>query len=236
MSCTLLQLVTDFTDKWNLPTFSGIIGSTDATVKQIRALIYESLEDLSQYPWQNQQQRVTFTSIAGETQGTLAEVFGAGYRSLIPGTFWDDTERRPLFGPVGDISWQMFKAFTSTGPIYQYKIMGGNVLITPTMVAGHTLSALIASIYAVRDASGSLKARPTADNDTFLYPDNVFKAELEWRWLKQKGEPWAASQERARELIALNINKDSSAPTLWMDKTASDIKPGLWVPAGNWNV
>lgn len=232
---SLLNLCRDHCDKFGLPTPSAIIGSTDKTFLQLKALAHEVVEDMVVYPWQEQVRRVTWTSIAAENQGAISSLFGAGYFKLIPATMWNNSLNRPIFGPTGDESWQILKSFT-TGPIHQYKIMGGDLYILPIQTVGHTLSAMVATNYGIEDSGGAAKARFTADTDVPLFPDNVFKADLEWRWLKQKGEAWATSYERAQGLIASLVNKDAHLPVFWLDKPRHNLVPGIIVPAGDWNV
>ena len=232
---TLLQLCQDHCDKFGLPSPTAIVGSTDKTFAQLRALAHEAVEDLLVYPWQEQVKRVTWDAVATESQGAIETLFGAGYQRLIPATMWNNTLNRPVFGPTGDESWQALKAFTS-GPIHQYKIMGGNLHILPIPTAGHDMSAIVATNYGIESVSGTAKARFTADDDVPLFPDNVFKAHLEWRWLKQKGEAWSTAYERAQGLTASLVNKDSHLPTFWLDQPRHAIVPGIIVPAGDWNV
>lgn len=232
----LLALCQDFCSKWGLPAPIAIIGSTDATYTQLLSLAQEVLEDMSVYAWEQQVARRTWTSIAAEDQGALTTVWGTDYSKLIPATVWDGTLRRPIFGPVGDESWQLLKNFIPGGPLYQYKIMSDHFFINPTMVAGHTLSAMVRTTAMCVSNTGTGQMRFAADTDSPQMPDNVFKSQLEWRWLKQRNEAWAASFQRAQGLLATQINRNNHLPTFWLDKAASDLVPGIWVPAGNWNV
>lgn len=233
---TLLELVQDFCGKWNLPVPAAVMASTDSTFITLRALCQEIVRDFCEYKWQQLAIRKQWTSIAGQDQGDLFSIFGTDYEAMPYEVIWDETLRRPIFGPVNDSSWQMLQAFIPGGPIYQYKIMGNRLLINPDMEAGHTLATLYYSNYGVRSNSGMAKPRFTADDDVSPFPDNVFLASLEWRWLKQKEQEWASAYERYADLLNRAILKDASKPVLWLDKPQPQLVPGIWVPAGSWNV
>lgn len=232
----LLDLVRDFCSMQGLPIPASVVGATDQTFTQLLSVSQAVVRDLQVRAWGEQVQRVTWTSTATDPQGPLSDFLPSGFKKIIPGTFWNETDRRPIFGPTGDQSWQILKAFTNVGPLYQYKIMGGDLYITPNLSAGKTLTTLIVNKNLVVAVDGTRKERFTADSDSPLVPDQVFLYDLEWRWLKQKGEPWAASYQAAEAAIAANINNDSHLPTFYLDKPTFTIAPGIFIPAGSWNV
>lgn len=233
---SILTLMQDFCDKWGLPRPVAFVDSGDLTYRSMQAVAQEVVRDMLQYPWDQRKVRGTFTSVATELQGTIAAVFGTGFKQLVPGTFWDDTRRLPIFGPDGDTSWQILKAVQSGGPIYQYKILADGVHILPVMPAGNTLSFIYLSKYCIADSGGTGIERWSADTDYCLFPDEVFLAEFEWRWLKTRNEPWAAAYEYAYGLRAGAINNNSQMPTARLDAPTQALSPGIWVPSGNWNV
>jgi hypothetical protein len=237
---TFLQLVTDFTNKCGLPTFGGIIGSTDATAKQLLSISQEVVEAMQDYPWENQVLRKTFTQKVGEDQGTLISIFGADYKGLVPNTLWNNTLRRPLIGPQTDPRYQMLKGLNVGGPLQEYRIAQGKLWIVPAPTnATDSLSAIYRSNNLVIAVGGTLptKSRISADDDSFIFPDRVFKLQLEWRWKRQKGEPWATLREDAQDAVAKGIFNDNAMPTLDLSNCDySEIQPGIWVPAGSWPV
>lgn len=235
MSKTVLLTVQDFCGRMGLPVPTAIIGGTETSVVQYKGILHDIGEKLSEYAWQVQKLRKTFTSIAAEDQGALTTIIGADYRSIVPLSVWDETLRRPLFGPVGDASWESLKAFTNTGPMYQYWISGGHFLTNPALPAGHTIGLIYETNYPFASASGTAQPRILADTDVFLFPDVVITAEFEWRWKKIKGEPWQDDYNMSVSLIAKNIVKDT-LPILQLDAQRQELRPGIWVPAGNWGV
>lgn len=234
MSRTLLETVVLFAGENGLPVPTAIIGSSETTVVQYKSLLIKAVDDLLEHKWQQQSIRKTFTSIAAEDQGLLSTLIGADYLSLIQASMWDETLRRPIFGPVGDASWEMLKAFTNTGPLFQYRIAANHLLINPTMTAGHTIGLIYMSSYGILNGTTAIPSF-TADTNTFLFPDSVVYKSLTWRWKKVKGEPWEDDYADYLDSVARNKVKDTAA-VLYMDRGQPSLVPGIWVPAGNWPV
>lgn len=235
MSDTLLQTVQRFTGTYGLPIPNAVYGSSESSVVQYKNILLDVVDDLLEYSWQQQSIRKTFVSIAAEDQGALTALFGADYKTLVQASMWDETLRRPIFGPVGDASWEMLKAFTNTGPIYQYRIAANHLLINPPMAAGHTVGLIYMSNYGILNASGTAISTFSADTDTFLFPDVCIRKGLEWRWKKIKQEPWEDAYADFLDVVARNKTKDT-APVLRLDSSPQKLVPGIWVPAGNWPV
>jgi hypothetical protein len=234
---TILTLVQDFCEKTGLPRPSALVGVTEKSVSQFRALLTECVEDLAEYPWREQTLRKTWTSLAGQDQGTLDSIFGAGYRSWTPGTMWNDTRKMQIYGPVSDQQWQVFQTLPNAGPEYQSWISGGHLYISPALPAGENLSAIYSTNYGVLDLDGvTTKPRITADSDSLLFPDNVVKRCLEYKWRKQKGEAgWEDDYNAFIGLVARSIVKDG-AKTLSLSPNPIIARPGIVVPSGSWNV
>lgn len=234
---SVLTLVQDFCTLKGLPTPSGLVGNTETTAAQLLAICQEIVEDLTVNRWEKQVKRVTFAAVATEVQGTVESLFGTGYLYLLPNTFWNVTLQTPVSGPFSDQEWQRLKTFSAAGSTDNFKIMGGNLHMFPVPTAGHTLSAMVATSLGLTDTTGATaKERFTVDSDIPLFPSNVFKAELEWRWLKRKDEAWAAAYERARGLVATLINKDNHLPRVYLDSPEATARPGIVIPPGSWSV
>lgn len=232
-----LQLVTQFCQETGLPVPGGLIGATEGHAVQMRALLNKVAMDLSQYNWEQQNRYVTWTSVSGEDQGALLDIFGVSddYMRLIPNTLWDNTEQRPVFGPVTNEVWAYYKAAVNPGPIYQYTIKQSHLLVSPAMPAGHTMSVQMYSQLVVVGANSSLKTAMTADNDSFVFPDICVLRGLTWNWAKKKGEEWEGDHALYLDSIGKNL-VNSGAPTVSLDTTERGFSPGVVVPAGSWNV
>jgi len=237
MSQTALQLVTQFCQETGLPVPAGLIGASEGHATQMRALLNKVIMDLSQYNWQQQNRYVTFTSVAGEDQGALIDLFGVDgdYLRMIPNTLWDNTELRPIFGPVSNEFWAYYKAAVNPGPIYQYTIKQSHLLVSPTMPAGHTLSVQMFSQLTVVAQNGTLKTAFTVDSDTFVFPDICVLRGLTWNWAKKKGEDWESDHALYIDSVGKNLVNENT-PTFALDSAQRGFQPGIVVPAGSWPV
>lgn len=235
MTSSVLSLVQDFCAKMTLPIPTALVGATEFSVAQLRALLAEVVRDLLEYQWEEQKIRKTFASVAAEDQGLLTTIFGAGYKGLVLNTLWNVTQNRQITGPLTDQAWQLLKSSTAIGPVEQYRVDGGHLRIVPTPPNTYTYSAIYLTAYGVVDTGGTAKAAVTIDSDTLLFPDNCVIRCLEYKWRRQKGEPWIDDYNDFISLLAKSISKDT-APILYLSRSPSSMRPGIVVPAGSWNV
>lgn len=232
MAQSILQLVQEFCGKKTLPVPTAVIGNTDTGVVQIRYILAEVLRELSEYRWQEQKVEKTFTSIAAEDQGLLTTVIGADFRGIVPGTFWDQTLKRPVFGPVSDTMWSNLQTFPASGPIYQWKVFGNHLNIFPAPEAGHTMYLIYESTYPLLDGTTAIPAM-TADTNTFLLPELLVHKGLDWKWKKQKGEAWETDYSEYMNFLPKKLT-DTNMPVYHLDGEKFKLTPGIWVPAGDW--
>lgn len=237
---TVLQLVQDVTDSMALPTPTALIGATDKSVKQYRAILLKTILELSEYRWQQQTIRRTFTTVATQDQGALdsATVFGVDYMSLVTDSVWNETRHMRVFGPMSEQVWEALQTLPNAGPEFQYWLTRGHMIISPTPVAGETIGAIITTKYNVLAMDGiTYKERVTVDSDSLVFPDTVVKACFEYKWRQQKGAPgWQDFYNDYMALLAKNVVKDS-ATRLSMDRLPNvGARPGIVIPPGSWNV
>lgn len=231
---SIFELATEFCHGAGVIQPDGLIAYSDTNSYQFLALIRQLGRLMARFTFQQSKKRITFTSVANEVQGSVQTVFGADYRALIPGTFWDETLRRPLMGPPGDASWEMYKAFTNPGPLYQYMLMQNQVRILPTLPAGHTLAAMIYSKYGFTDSTGTTyKNMPTADTDKYIWPDETMLQGLSWLWKQAKGEEWESDKAEWYSMVSKDLVKDTGT-VVKLDYPLQSPRPGIIIPAGNW--
>lgn len=234
---SILSIVSTLKNKYNLPTLGVFLTSTQPTDRQLQALLVELLDDLTTRNFRVARRRATGVSIAGTDQGTFAARFGVPYDEIIPGTLWDNTARRPLIGPQTDQEWQLTQANPASGPSFFYKVLEGRFLVWPAMSAGLQLSCLVQFWELVTDSTGAVRRRyPTDDADLFIVPDRVIRTGLEYLWLKLKSQPYETCQQEYERYVAEEQLSQDSMPVLNLAPAEQTIRPGIWVPAGNWNV
>lgn len=235
---TVLQLLQDKCDMMGLPTPAALIGATDKSTKQYRAVLLEVIQDLGEFRWQQQTLRRSFTTIAAQDQGLLSSLFGADYCGLVRDSMWNETRHMRVFGPMTGPVWEALQTLPNAGPEFQYFIQRDHLLISPAPVVGETIAAIVESKYNVIAADGvTYKERVTVDSDTLVFPDNVVKRGFEYKWKRQKGESsWVDIFNDYQTLVARNIANDTMAKLsldVWPNK---GISPGIVIPPGSWNV
>ncbi|HQR41319.1 MAG TPA: hypothetical protein PLX97_01515, partial [Gemmatales bacterium] len=190
---TLLSVVQDLCKRQNLSVPATVYGSTDQIVVQIMGLLEEEGTDLApRHPWEGLINEASHTSVATESQGDMATIASNGFRYILNDTIWDRSTRLPVCGPMNPRSWQSLKALQNTGPRYQYRIRGGELLVNPTPVAGESWYFEYVSKNWISDAAGvNFYERFTADTNIILLPDNLVLQGLRWRWKKEKGFDYA---------------------------------------------
>lgn len=241
-SAPVLTLALLFCEQRGLPVPTTLIGSTDKNVRQLRSLISDVILMLSEYRWPDQRVRVTWNSVAGQDQGALDSIFGAGYYGLVPDSMWNVTRKMRIYGPVSDQIWQALQTLPNAGPEFQSWITGGHLYVSPALPAGQQLSAVMITKNVVAHP-GIFIGDPitygdfvTQDSDYFFFPNNVFLRCLEYKWRKAKGEPgWEDDYNETMSLIAKSVAKDT-APKIQMGVTHRGPQPGIVIPAGSWNV
>lgn len=238
MTITVLGLVQQFCDKQGLPTPSALVGVREKSVTQLRALLLDVLRELGQWQWQSQQVRKTWTSVAGQDQGALTDIFGEDFLSLAPDSLWNNTRRMRIYGPLPPQIWQALQTLPNAGPEFQCWVSGGHLYVSPAMVVGETLSGIYTTnLGLVSDEPTPVaKSTPTDDADIILYPEDVAFRCLEYKWRKAKGEPgWEDDYNTFIGLVAKRLAA-TGLPTLQLHRTTKGPQPGVVIPAGSWNV
>ena len=237
MPQTVLQIAQSFARRQGLPQPAFIAGNTDAQVLQMLGLLEEFCDDLvTRRGWEINVKEALFTSTATESQGLMSAIAPDGYRGMIPRTFFDRTQRLEIPVAITPEEWQMRKTLGITGPLYQARVRGGELLFIPPPAAGHTMAFEYYSEWFVLDSTGAGKKYPTTDNDIFTVNDSLPIAYLRWAWKAAKGLDYAedfrkyeadVNTEKAGLRIKQNVRLDSNY---------QDARPGIVVPPGSWPI
>lgn len=233
---TLLEIIHTQCLRTALPVPASVVGSLDIQILQMQALLEEGGESLaSRGQWESLTNEASWVTTATESQGPVTTLASNGFNYLLPETLWDRTEMLPLLGPVRGKDWQALKAIVVTGPRYSFRIRKGLFVTTPAPPAGHTWVFEYISKNWILDPDGTTyKAAFTDDDDEILFPANIVKLDLRWRWKKEKGLTYAAEFDETEAAIADALGRDGGKPTLHMDDCGGEIQPGIFVPSGSW--
>ena len=235
---TVLSIAQQFCRRTGLPQPTTVLGSSDAQVLQIAALIEEEGNDLAgRGAWEGLTFEATHTTLATEDQGAISTIAPNGLRYIKNQTIWDRTDRLPIIGPMDGQEWQALKGLSNTGPRYMYRIRGGKLLVNPAPSAGHTWAFEYISKCWILGADGtSYRNYFTLDTDTVLLPEELMLMGLRWRWLREKGLDYAELFRTYEMQVKDALGRDGSKPVIRMDSGGSGPKPGIWVSPGSWSL
>lgn len=239
MTMTLLQVAQEFADRMGLERPSFVMASTEDMERQIRALANEVINDITSRgeSWPMLQKQATFTSVASTDQGLMSTIAPYGFKYVIVESLYDRTDGRPLFGPRNAPRWQESEAVANTGPLYTYRIWQGRFMVQPALPAGHTIAFEYASDMAIlRDDGTTWVRRFVADTDVFQLDEELLLSGLKWKWRRAKGLSYAEEQRTFEILMAQAIGNGPQKGALNLRGMAGDIRPGIWVPSGNWPI
>lgn len=241
---TLLELLQEFSDRQGLERPSTVMSTTDATVRQIRALANEVIGDITsrQGTWAKLQKEATFVSVAAESQGAIDTIAPYGFKFIIIDTLFDRTDRRPLFGPRNGPEWQENKALVFTGPYYTYRVWQGNFYMQPTPPAGHTIAFEYGSDMAIRGVTSSTdstqiwKKRFSSDTDSFQLDDDLLLMGLRWKWRRAQGLSYKQEFDDFDYALTNYAGREPTAGPINLANMEPLVRPAIMVPSGNWNV
>jgi hypothetical protein len=244
-SSSLLTLVGDFFERQDLVRPTAVVNSTDQTVKQVRRILQEGIRELQERDdWKMLQVLSGVLSHANGT-GYLAydlEATLPDYKWMIPDTIWETTTRIPIAGPLNEADRSQMLTMAVTPAQYSFWFgpgtMGNAIYIYPYS-ATMRFQFQYQSQYAIVSSLLVPKEAWTADTDLCLFPTRLLEADLNWRWNKSKGLPYA-EELRAFETMVANLTANQQ-PTKGVDMGGGGpynrfVGPGLLIPAGSWNV
>jgi hypothetical protein len=235
---TLLSIVQTIAPKFGLPSPNAAASSTDQNIQQIVAFVNEDGQELaSRAAWQFLRNEATFNTVATESQGSVLTICGADFNFIVNDTFYNRSQRRPVFGPKSPQEWQNLKATFMQGPWIQYIIRGNNILFLPVPAAGQACYFEWCTDNWATDLAGVTgKPAMTVDTDIPKLDARLLALGALWRFKRAKGLDWEADFDKAEEAITDAISRDGAKPTLNLVGTQTDIYPGVIVPAGNWGL
>lgn len=235
---TMLTTIQAFCRRTNIPVPTTVYGTTDSQVQQAMALLEEEGNDLaSRGSWQGITFEASLTTVATESQGAMATIASNGFRYIKNETIWDRTNKLPVLGPTNAQEWQAIKAMVPTGPRYQFRIRGGNLIVNPVPTAGYSWYFEYVSQNWILGADlTTYKQYFTLDTDTMLLPETLLLMGLRWRWKKEKGLDYAEDMRTYEMQVKDALGRDGGKPVLHMDSKFTGVRPGVFVPVGSWPI
>jgi len=213
-----LEVIQRATKTVGIPTPNVALASTDVQVVQLVELLNNECRELgSRYPWQALTFEQTFTTVATQSQGTLASLLTGGreLRYIVNETIWNRTSREPVYGPRSGRTWQGYEAVSITSPYSEYRIRGNELLFLPAPTAGQTCAFEYVTRSTMTDSLGvTYRRNAVADTDLLLLDDEIILMGVVWRWRKAKGMEYAEDFASYERMVADAMARDGTKPTL----------------------
>jgi len=135
---SLLTLINAALSELGLPVTTAVIGSSDATVAQMRYLADAEGQDLAaRATWPDLTREHTFATVNGTTNYALPTQLGF----VINDTFWNRSTTWQLHGPMTPEEWQLEVSGGLSSPAGQrFRIWQKRMYIRPTPTAAETIA------------------------------------------------------------------------------------------------
>lgn len=220
---SLLTIVQQAALRIGIPSPTAVATTTDDAIKQLLALANEEGEELStgasvgrDYDWSALVTEASFTAVATEDQGAMTTI-APGFKYILNNTIFNRTLRRPVPGPLAPNQWQLLKAANVVGPYPQFRIRGGDLLLTPNPTAGDSIYFEYQSANFVLASDGTTtKSSFTADDDTCRLDEQLVTAGIIWRWKRTKGLEYAQDYQQYQIRVLNAIARDGGRQTINM--------------------
>ena len=228
---SLLTTVQRFCRRTNITVPTVVIDTTDTQIAQIYSLLEEEGNDLSgRGSWQVLTREAVFTTVAGESQGPIADIADECFRYIKNDTIWDRTENLPILIIDGP-DWQAEKGFANTAPRYMARIRGGELLVTPDAVAGNTWAFEYVTWAWINCGRQQYFTR---DTDTIDLPETIIQMGLRWRWKKEKGFEYAEDFRTYEKLVENALSRQGLQKVLHQDNREHQSSPKIIINQGFW--
>ena len=204
-----------------------IVGSQNPTAVQLLALAKRAInEDARRHDWVALDVEQTFLTVASQQ---AYDELPADLDEIINITWWDRTNRNPVFGPVTPVEWNALIARdlqTSRSLVFRIRrnATTGNeeILLFPTPgTSGETIAFEYKTNARVKSSVGVLQKTWEADDDVGLLDEDITTLNVKYRLLQSRGLPYAeefrdyeAALDRARAADGAASVIDMDGPRL----------------------
>ncbi|MGB0697735.1 MAG: hypothetical protein ACPGOY_18950 [Rhodospirillaceae bacterium] len=187
---TLLSIANAVCDEIQELRPGSVVGNNSETARRILRYANKSGERLMKaYPWQRLR---SFASFTAANQPEQTGVLPANFDRFIPETFWDQTNRDLIAGPMAAVEYQSRASLDSSNFITRkYYYAGNSVFVLPAPSGGETYSFGYVSNQWCQSNSGTGQEEFLADTDVPLIDSELMIAAIALEWLIAEGQPTA---------------------------------------------
>ncbi len=236
MQKSLLSIIQTAAAELNVNTTSVVLSSTDPNINQMFALVVAVCDDLTnEFDWQFLQKRQTFTTTPNVSTYNLE----SDCVRLINGTWFDQTNRWPLRGPLTPTQWEITTTFQiAVGPFERFRVMNNQINLYPVpTTANYTfVYDYISRNYVIDGNTGVAKDAFTQDSDICAFDNRLVTYGLKLKWLAAKGMDTTGAVVDYTRALELFKGQDSPAQRLTMAPTGYRLINTTNYPDGSWVV
>jgi len=136
-------------------------------------------------------------------------------RMLLNSNVWLSTNAiQPMRFILDADEWMNRRALNYLSPWGEWTMMGGNILIVPTMAAGVNAYHAYLQKNCISLTSGGFGDRFIADTDSFVLDERVLRLGMVWQWKAQKGSPYQEDLGTYGDALTNAMGHDSPAPII----------------------
>ena len=213
---TVLSVVQDVCSATGvvLPTsiFSGITGNR--TMQEMLALANEMAQRIAYdtREWQLLKKIQVFNGDGATPGFNMPANFK---RMLVTANVWRSTSALHPMRYIPDIDdWIQRRALNRFSAWGEWTMMGGQMLIWPTLGPGITATFPYLDKNCVALASGGFGATFLTDADSFALDERLLKLGMIYQWKAQKGSPYAEDLGTYSDAIMMAMGADKPAPII----------------------
>lgn len=188
---SILTAVSDAMVLCGQPQPNSVVSNPDPTVAKFLAFAQTEVEVTgSDFNWRNLNIGLTLT---GDGTTTLFMLPSDFERILQGQALWSQKYPSiPLQGPISSQDLLALKALPVMPVRPVWRLIGGTMEIWPALSAGEIVNGEYRSTNPISSGDGTIrKVRWSADNDFALFPENILRLGMIWRWKQSKGLDYA---------------------------------------------
>lgn len=191
------------------PSPPSALISSDEKIQQIVKMAEATCQDLAaRYPWQGLIQEALFTTFPGNVQGPISVIAPNGFSYILPRSFYNRAQSRPVGGPLTGEEWQSIQAgsaYDSFGSSLYFRLQGNDLLLSPVPKVGE----LCAFEYITLNWNNGVD-RFIDDSDVPIFNEELVIRGTKWRYLQAVGYDYAEAFREYENLFLDSSARDGS--------------------------
>lgn len=233
---SLLTIIQDAAGRLGLSQPSSVIGSSVQQTKNLLAAAQVEGKSLAKrHAWQILTAEQTFTATATETQSSAVPT---DFDRFVDETFYNRTQKRPVYGPLSAREWQFAKSVVTAVIIESFRQRGSStdLLMTPTPTAGDSYAYEYISKNWCESSGGTNQSAWAADTDTGILDEELMTRGVMWRFLRGNGLDYGEEFRDYEMMVRQAISRDGGKRTLNTGARGSRAPHAPLVQDGSWNL